>query len=40
MFILWTNLVLIKFMFLLCVFALIALFFVSVFADVLLFLSR
>ena len=40
MFILWTNLVLIKFMFLLCVFALIALFFVSVFVDVLLFLSR
>ena len=40
MFILWTNLVLIKFVFLLCVFALIALFFVFVFADVLSFLSQ
>ena len=40
MFILWTNLVLIKFVFLLCVFALVALFFVFVFVDVLPFLSR
>ena len=36
---LWTKLVLIKFVFLLCVFALVALFFVSAFVDVSSFLS-
>ena len=40
MFILWTNLMLIMYVFSLCVFALVALFFVSFFADVLSFLSR
>ena len=34
MLVLWTNLVLIKFVFLFCVFALVPLYFVFVFADV------